>query len=399
MQSVYQRKLSINERMFLASASLSPVANQIVVEGNGTDNLSAWQSAVDAASMANPGSRVVLKGSLGLCRWQDSGISPPVRQVDGSKWDGKGPEGAPFLDNALNAEQGPTCEILLVKGHPATGSNTVRVIFRTHHAVMDGRGTLFWMEDMLRALAGLEPIGSNSAITDSQLARSIQKKFRRPINKKFIAPTGKAIGHEPGVQWCRFEIPGPVPQILARSAVILAKEAWSYKSGPVLFGIPVDLRRHRTDLTSTANLSYSIYIEVSPGASPGQIADDIQRQLQEKREGMLSWEDDLYHFIPLKLISRQALKIINARHASESYSISGFLSNLGKIPVERFPDKEFEVHKVWAIPPSIEYAPFSMVLTGYYDEISVMLAAPRRLATGGRLNKAASHLAQKLGKF
>jgi hypothetical protein len=73
---------------------------------------------------------------------------------------------------------------------------------------------------------------------------------------------------------------------------------------------------------------------------------------------MLSWEDDLYHFIPLKLISRQALKIINARHASESYSISGFLSNLGKIPVERFPDKEFEVHKVWAIPPALSMPPF-----------------------------------------
>ena len=396
MPGVYQRKLSVNERMFLASAAFAPVINQVVIEGTGNDDLTAWQSAVDIASAANPGSRVVLRGFSGLCRWQDSEKNPPVRPIDGSHWNGYGPEGAPFLDAPLDAQYGPTCEVFLVKGHPAPDYNMTRLIFRTHHAVMDGRGTLFWMEDILRVLSGLEPVGSKASITDSELARSIQNKTRRPIKKNFIAPTGKAISNQPGTTWCRFETTGPIPQILARAAVILAREAWSYDSGHLLFAIPVDLRRHRTDLNSTANLTYSIYIEVNPGDSPDIIAAEINSQLAAKNEGLLSPEDELFRFVPIRLISRQARKIIEARHENGSYSISGFISNLGKIPVEKFPDNEFKVHKVWGIPPGIEYAPFATVLSGYHDKISFILAAPKRLATDGRLNRAARRLAAEL---
>lgn len=398
MLGVYQRKLSVNERMFLASAIFRPVANQIVVEGSGYVDMGAWQSAIEKASMANPGSRLVLKGFLKSCHWQDSGINPPILQVDGSDWDGNSPSGAPFLDYLLDVKTGPSCEVLLVKGHPSSKNNLTRLIFRTHHAVMDGRGTLFWMEDIFRALSGLDPIGSSASITDSELARSIQNKTRRPIKKRFIAPTGKAIGNLSGTTWLRFETSGPIPQILARSAVILAQEAWKYESGPLLFGIPVDLRRHRKELNSTANLSYSIYVEVNPGTNPDEIAENIKTQLKEKREGMLSREDELYHFVPIKLISRQARRIIDDRHKKGSYSLSGFLSNLGRIPIERFPDDKFKIHKVWAIPPNLEYSPFSMVLSGYYNKISIMLAAPKRLATNGRLTRVAQRLAVELQK-
>jgi len=396
MKGVYQRKLSVNERTFLALDEFYPVTNQFIIEGTGADHLAAWQSAVDQASQANPGSRLVLKGLLGSCHWLDSKISPPVRVVDGSNWDGYSPEGAPFLNTFLSPRNGPTCEVLLVRGNPIENGSRLRIVFRTHHAVMDGRGTLFWMEDILRVLAGLAPIGSSSNITDSELARSFQKKLRQPINKKFIAPTGKAIGDEPGMTWLRFEIAGSIPKILAQIVMILAEEAWTYAEGPLLFGIPVDMRRHRPDLTSTANLSYCIYLEVNQRTTAELISEDIAIQLREKREGMLSWEDQFYSFVPIKVISHQARKMINARHVRGFYSISGFISNLGIIPLEKFPNNEFEIKKVWAIPPSIEYAPFSMVLAGYYNEISLMIAAPKMLATGGRLNSVANHLTTKL---
>lgn len=398
MSRVYKRKLSVNERMFLAMGELSVVANQLVIEGNGTDNLKQWQEAVDGASRANPGSRLVLRGILPWCHWVDSGINPPVREVDGSNWDGFSPEGAPFLNHPLNPQCGPTCEILLVRGHPVEGGNPLRVVFRTHHAVMDGRGSLYWVEDIIRALNGLEPIGSSSSLTDAELARSFQKKSRQSIKKKFIAPTGKAAGNEPGMTWRRSEIKGPIPNLLARSAIALAEEAWGYTEGPLLFGIPVDMRRHRADLKSTANLTYCIYVEVNQGATPEMISQDIARQLNEKREGMLSWEDELYRFIPVSIISYQARKIINAKHTQGYYSISGFLSNLGKVPLERFPSGQFKISKLWFIPPSLEYAPLGLVLAGYGDKISLIIATPKKLAADGRLHLAMDHLATRLSE-
>ena len=49
MLGIYQRKLSVNERMFLASAVIRPVANQIVVEGSGYVDMGTWQSAIEKA--------------------------------------------------------------------------------------------------------------------------------------------------------------------------------------------------------------------------------------------------------------------------------------------------------------------------------------------------------------
>lgn len=86
------------------------------------------------ASAGNPGSRLILRGHLGSCRWVDSGKTPPVREIDGSRWDGLGPVGAPFLQEPLSPIKGPMCEVLLIHGDP------LRVAFRVHHGVMDGRG-------------------------------------------------------------------------------------------------------------------------------------------------------------------------------------------------------------------------------------------------------------------
>ncbi|HQL82226.1 MAG TPA: peptide synthetase, partial [Spirochaetota bacterium] len=94
----FSRQLTPTERVYLVNAELSPpFANQIIFEGTGEFKPEHWRKAVEVASAANPGSRLVLKGSLCFARWTDSGKTPPVREVDGSRWSGMDPEGAPFL--------------------------------------------------------------------------------------------------------------------------------------------------------------------------------------------------------------------------------------------------------------------------------------------------------------
>ena len=90
----YWRKMSYNDRLFAVAGKIcQPGMNQFICEGDGVFDVEKWQSAVNVASAANPGSRIILKGHLNRSRWVDSGLNPPVIEVDGSGWDGMSPEG------------------------------------------------------------------------------------------------------------------------------------------------------------------------------------------------------------------------------------------------------------------------------------------------------------------
>ena len=380
-QSVkYTRPLSFNERFFLVFDEMCPpVANQLIFEGSGVLDKKRWEQAVKTASEANPGSRVVLKGRLGRSRWIDTGKTPTIREADGSLWDAMGPDNAPFLKTILPYREGPSCEVLLIHGNP------LRVAFRTHHAVMDGRGTMTWAEDIFRVLRGEEPIGSTSILTDTELAREIQKETRKPYPVEHIAPTGSAQGSEEGMTWKRKRLTGTYPNALGQIAVLTAKEAWRHHEGVVRFSIPVDMRQHQKGLRSTGNLSFAIYIEVRPETTPEQVAAEVEQQVRERREGMLTPGDDLYRHIPIKLMAEKTKKIIARRHENNLYSMSGVLTNMGRIPLQYFSGGGFNTDGLFGIPPTIEYFPFFLGLGGYGNIFEMILTVPKVLATNGRL--------------
>ncbi len=160
MQSNFSRKVSPFERIFLLLAMMDcPFSNQLVLEGKGTLDASRWENAVQAASEANPGSRLLYKGRSSWAQWVDCGVTPPVRDFNGAHWSADGPEGAPFLSDPMPFRDGHSCEVVLLSGDPA------RVVFRTLHATMDGGGTLVWVEDIFRALRGEPLIGQGSRQT------------------------------------------------------------------------------------------------------------------------------------------------------------------------------------------------------------------------------------------
>lgn len=381
MDAKYTRKLSFNERMFVVANRLSPpMMNQGIFEGKGVLDVDRWKAAVAAASEANPGSRVVLRGVLGSCRWVDSGVTPPVIEIRDSGWSGNGWENAPFLKKPLDLKKGPTCEVLLLPD-----ATTPRVIFRTHHAVMDGGGSFTWIFDIMRALRGEPCLGSRSAITDMELAKSFESGFRTPYPTEHIPPTGLADGNEPGFIWRRVTLKGRPHDLLGQIAVIVAREAWKYSDGVVRFAIPADMRHHQPGLLSTANLTFAIYIEVKKDTTPEQVSADIARQLEEKRDGLLTKGDDLIRYVPIWILDIAARKVINARKKRGIYSISGALSNVGRIPLKLIRGGGFEATAFYCIPPLSDYVPFFLLITGNDDSVELILSLPNALATKGRL--------------
>jgi len=377
----YSRKMSYNERMFMAADEICPpVVTQFFFEGQGSFDIERWRDAVEKASSANPGSRLILKGFLGSSRWVDTGITPGVIEVDAMDWDGMGPEGAPFLQKRLMPRTGPTCEVLLIRGR------LQYACFRTHHSVMDGRGTLTWIEDIFRALRGENLLGALSTISDLELARAYQKKYRVPFARNSIAPTGKTSGNKIGVTWKRITVPGRFNNILGQVALLIAKEAWKHGDGPVRFSVPADLRHHEKGLRSTANLAIAIYIEVKRDSTPESIALDVKRQLEENRDCMIDRFDPMIRYVPIKLLISEGKSMIRNNFSRQQYGTSGIISNMGKIPLGVFSGGGFTAASFWGIPPSFLNTPYFIGIATLNNSIELILTLPEVLATDNRLN-------------
>ena len=342
----FSRQLTPTERVYLVNAELSPpFANQIIFEGTGEFDTDLWKRAIEVASAANPGSRLVLRGALAFAHWMDSGKTPPVREVDGSRWSGMEPEGAPFLCDPLPPE-GPTCEVLLIHGNP------LRVAFRSHHAVMDGRGTFIWADEVFRVLRGEQPAGNDSAMTEYQAARSFQKQGRVPPPHTFIAPTGMPSGAAPGFTWRRIQLPGGYPDALAQIAMVMAREAWSRRDGPVRIAVPVDLRPRVPGLRNTGNITNLVYLDITKEDTPGTLGNTMKRQMDEKRDGELYWGDALVRFIPLGMIRKSLAAEIARKPETGLYRNSGIISNMGRIPAEYFSGGGFNATALLGILPA-----------------------------------------------
>lgn len=389
----YSRALSFNERLFLALDEISPpYCNQLVFDGTGILDYPRWCEAVRIASSANPGSRVALKGHLGFSRWVDTGVTPQVREVDGSRWDGSGPADAPFLQDRLPYRKGPTCEVLLAKGP------VPRVVFRSHHGVMDGRGTLIWAEDVFRALRGERALGAFSTVNDCGLAHRFQALKHKPFPPDHLAPTGKANGQGPGFIWKRITLRGTFPHVLAHCVRLAALEAWSRGKGVVRFGIPVDMRPRLSDARSTASLAFALYVHITPEKTTVQIARDISSQVSQGREGMTFPGDRFLRHVPLRFISWKARKNMEKMKGCSLYSLSGMVSNLGRIDLNLYQGGGFLSHAFWSVPPFAEYHPFFLVLAGHGETIELTLGMPRVLGDNGRLDEVLDHISQGLYK-
>jgi len=390
MEGKFQRPVSYLERGWLCvDRNGPPYANQVVLEGQGELDVEQLKRAVERASEANPGSRLVLKGFLRNCYWQDSGASPDVKLIEHCPWDGQSQDHAPFLQTRL-PYNGPTCEVVYVKG------NVPRLVFRSNHGVMDGVGTFTWMEDIFRILRGEAPVGSDSTLNENILARSLSDRTRKQSLVNGVAPTGKAAKYERGVAWRRMSFSGSPSKLLGKVAMALARSAWTYEAGPFRVYIPVDIRRRQPGLRSTGNLSIAILAEITPDSTPESIADDIKNQLENKNDLVLSEGRAYLDLIPfwmidigLNLLTRMALK--NGR-----YSTPAIISNLGLVDTQRFRGGGFTTQSVFLIPPRMDILPAFVVLTGVPGRLEVTVSVPNALAGEGRFDRLLNDLRNAL---
>lgn len=382
--------MSIVSRFFVALAAVSPpLCNQMLMEGEGAVDMDRWRKALQIASEKNRGSRFILKGRLKSCRWVDSEITPRIREVNGGSWDGQGSEGAPFFLAPLDPFKGPTSEVLLIHGDP------LRIVFRTHHGVMDGMGTITWVEDIFHALNGRPVKGSVTSVIEDELmnaAPSVQK----PLPQHFIPVAGGAKGTGAGMAWKRIRITGQFKKLLPQLVLAVAREAWREGKGPVRIGIPVDLRPRREGLRSTNNLTSIFILAIEPEMGVSDIAAEISRRLKEKNDGAYTWEDKLIQYLPLTFIQTALQREIRKNHQRERYRYSGIISNLGRLPLAQFTGGGFEPETFFFIPPTMATLPFGMTINGAQNHVELVATLPEIFGSGGRLDALLKRIASSV---
>jgi hypothetical protein len=380
MVMTYRRPVSTIEKLYLAfDRARPPFANQLVVEGTGTVDVAALEAAVARAGDANPGARLVLDGHLGRAAWVPDGAAR-VHVVRGARWDGRSEDGATFLDRRLD-RRGPTCEVQLIEA----GDRSF-LVFRSLHAVMDGLGTLYWAQDVMRALRGEEPVGHPSATTDAELAAGQTDEPMVLPQPDALHPCGAADGDSSGndFRWQRVTIatPADVP-VVAALAVTIARAARRHGDGPVRFNVPADLRFFHPERRSTGNLIGTLFVEVAPGATVADVAADLKARLRAREHARFPARYQALRWIPMGAYEGMVAKDFAREHARGRYPMSATLSFLGAVELARVSGPGFAATSAFWIPPMADQACF-VAVSKIAGALEVLLAMPRVLGTRGR---------------
>lgn len=394
--SRYVRPVSALERYSLVLNDLYRYHVDGILEGDGHVDADMLQVAVNMAADANPAIRVRLRGLLIWSRWVDSGIAPQVRLLPLADWDGKSEQGAEFLQQRLD-NRGAVADVLLV---PCRDGKT-RIVFRTLHAAIDGRGFLHWVSEVCRALRGEPLLGSSSRLTDLD----IQARYADEIPEEPAAAPSQCIPvlqpapvgerGELAYVWRRVVVPQMVPQLLPRTAVFLAEWARRQQSGDVGFTIPVDYRGLRTDEMGLGNLTGYVRLTVPEGATARQLMVQLGQRLKAKADCRQFPGIRTLLWLPVWYMLRQLRPKVDAiLHEVSPALPTGGIVSMGNVSADTYSFPGFQAQMLYGIPGAV--GKLNVVFLNYPDFTVISFSAPSSYNRNGQLDALAAAYANQL---
>lgn len=349
----YSRAVSPGNWFMLAHPPGLGMEIQLCVEGDGTIDPSALSTAVAAASQACPGARLVRHGRL----WVDSGRPPDVRVADAAGFDRTRLD-SPLLRTPLTGTKGtPLCEVLLVLGAPTT------IIFRAHHAVMDGRGAMIWQRQVFRALRNESVEGAASRLNDTDVIMEIAARLGAELPREppwpgveWRNPLGKVPSGPRGSMWRRRSIDGTHPAVTA----MIAREVMTYAGGSGLVTIPVDLRQYLPGLRTTGTASGLVGVLVEEDDGWNDVHASLLKALSEHQYLSHPGKQALLR-VPLPVLRAFYRRLDDKARKNTDFvrnrkicTTTAYVSHLGAVDLDSFCANGFEAtsfYSLGAIPP------------------------------------------------
>lgn len=393
----FYRRPSPLELTYIAQDStlVSPVVNQYLIEGDGHVSLEALAQAVKIAALAFPDCRLRLKGYGAWRAWHDDGALPGVFEVDGSRWDGLSGDGAPCLGAPLNVRTGPVCEVVLVRGTP------LRILFRTHHGVTDGAGTLFFMRQVFAALRDTPVQRPELHVTEWEVA-SGQPTVSKLVTLGDCEPVFRnaTLAWEPGCHWRRFTLDSTPAGIGGKIMAVVARWGRETDISRLVFRMPSDLRRYLPDKAfSSANCSSALDLDVPLDADHKKMQQAIVSAMRNKQDlATLVPALRFLKWLPLAML-RPTDKLKRRIHALGLYNYTCTVTNLGRIDPATLSTADFQCRTMFGVPIPLELTPLYIAFVQVGTSMSMHVAIPRAVGTREDLEELCRRLSRDLSEL
>ncbi len=361
--NIYTRNVSDNEQLYIHLQDIfSTFAIHLVVEGMGEIDPTALQIAVKKASEMCPGSRLIQSGG----KWIDSQSTPPVHVLNNGQFDGDFSK-IKLLEEKMDPITGPTSEVIILQLNPAI------LVFRVFHGTMDGKGVLLWMSNIFKALNGEELISIKGKETDLSFLQQ-QKNYSKRQDLNFDVSTVK---HRLSIKkykvWRkRLTLPGKPACMVAKIAQILTDCGMSYTNR---FLVPVDIRRHKKNYLTNANLTLPLFLETTKNDSWNEIHKNLLISLHNNLEMNVKNADlGLLTKIPRFLLT-SGIRAVNAfQKMINKHVIGGVISDLGWVDLETLSTNDFQAKTLYSLTVQQPFAPFTVAIASNKNVTEIMIS-------------------------
>lgn len=377
------------------AAPVSNFVNQFLACGTGSIDKDKLADALRKAMKANPGIRLRLKGFWGWRYWDDQGLDPLVEEIDAPDWDGMSSENCPRIGQYIDLRRDP-----LVQASIIHGKQDVYLLFRVHHAVTDGRGTVHFLADTFRILRGEQPVGSTSKLTEWDIAMREERPPRPVVEGNCLPVTPFAAQPDVrGCHWRRFVWDGDKNKLTAKIMLAIAQLAWeNHGDGKVLIRIPADLRRYMKEEEgfTVANCSGALDFELKPDHSLNQIRSQLVKAMRNKEDLSPFMENHKYArwMPPGMFLSNPAY--LQKAHTTKRYRQTAIITNLGDVDLAPFTLESYRPKELFGVPIGMENRPLYVGAASQGNETGIMVGIPKALADAQQLTQFCEVLAQKL---
>jgi NRPS condensation-like uncharacterized protein len=373
----------------------SIMVNQFLSQGSGTIDKDKLTDALRQAADANPGIKLRLKGFWGWRYWDDQGAYPVVEEIDAPDWDGMSSEHCPRLGQYIDVRKDPLCQASIIYA-----KQDVYLLFRTHHAITDGRGTVHFLMDAFRIMRGEQPVGSASKLTEWDIAMREERPPRPVAEGDCLAVTPfPSRPHERGCRWQRFVWNGDKNKLTAKIMFALAQLAWENNGeGKVLIRIPADLRRYLKDDEgiTVGNCSGALDFEVKPDSSLNQIRSQLVKAMRNK-EDLSPFEEKqkIARWLPPSMF-RNNPAMLHRTHEQRRYRMTAIITNLGDVDLTPFTLTTYQPKELFGVPIGLENRPVYVGAASQGNDTGIMVGIPKALADQAQLQQFCEALGEKL---
>jgi len=390
------RKISPLDCSYLATdtSSSSPMVNQYVIEGIGNFSHIEFKSALEEVAEKNPGIRLQLKGKWFWRYWSLDGQYPRIISHR-SEWLGDSSQNAVFDGGLLDCRKGESAEVHYFEG------DTPKIIFRTHHAIMDGNATLFWIKEVFRALRGEALLGSKCELSEWDIA----EKNKKPAPAQFFGPwvsifpkLKNSVEYSLSEKtipciWQNIIFKGSDERVLPKVIAFINERARSLSDNPaaakVLIRIPCDLRRLLPEDSTfqLSNLVSVLDLELEAGLDEKTIYKRILSGLKNKQDlAIFSKAQLVAKFLPKKMFLHNKAHFLQL-HQKGLADITAIVTHVGRIRLSEISTENFKALNIYATPVPLEGVSLSCVFIAHDKGLSLCMSAPRSLASHEDLKK------------